>query len=57
MEMINQEEEEDEVDALSPAVHYPSQSRSLSRLSKMDTQRVRTTAFFQFCDFSINCLV
>lgn len=38
----------DGVDVISPPTHYLSQSRSLSRLSKMDTGRVSITRFFCF---------
>lgn len=46
MDMVVQEE--DVVDGITPAPHYLSQSRSLSRLSKIDTHRVRDTTFCQF---------
>lgn len=43
------QEEDGVVEGMTPAPHYSlSQSRSLSRLSRMDTHRVRdTTSFFQ----------
>lgn len=43
-EMVNQEKEDDE-DGLAPAPYYVPQNRSLSRLSKMDTYRVRAILF------------
>lgn len=42
MELVDQEA--DVVDGLTPAPHYLSQSKSLSRLSKMDTPRVVITS-------------
>lgn len=46
MDMVVQEE--DVIDGITPAPHYLSQSRSLSRLSKIDTHRVRDATFCQF---------
>lgn len=45
---IVEQEKGNGVDGISPPSHYLSQSRSLSRLSKMDTSRVSMTAFFCF---------
>lgn len=47
MEIVEQEKG-DGVDGISPPNHYLSQSRSLSRLSKMDTNRVSITRVFCF---------
>lgn len=44
VDIMNQEKE-DEEDGLAPAPYYVRQKRSLSRLSKMDTYKVRVTVF------------
>lgn len=48
IEMIGQED--GVVDGLTPAPHYLSQSRSLGRLSRMDTHRVRPAASCQYLE-------
>lgn len=40
---LKDQEAEEVVDGMTPGSHYFSQSRSLSRLSKIDTHRVRDT--------------
>lgn len=47
IDLVEQEEGE-VVDAMTPAPHYLSQTRSLSRLSRMDNHRVRDASLCQF---------
>lgn len=51
MDMMDQEVQEETgvVDGITPAPHYLSPCRSLSRLSKVDTHRVRVTTLPVLC--------